>query len=781
MDTFLNTGLPYWSSISYLISVYTPDFARFQLQLQLMSETESPVPQIPQRPKRASKQPSATSIVESQSIQPSVSPAEPVIPLRPKKKSIEPSFIPSQSLNAEENEFQRQNLGKVEELPSNVEKTPESIATINEQLKKEIPGDSEISGELTTVNKLHSHQEASVAAVIPPRPVRSKKTEKESETEALGDIHFRPGTSGNEDNIRIKEKTFSEPIVPKRPLRGKSEEVPSAVTPQDTNAIDSTAEPVILDENKFETEKISDSSQPIQLEKENILPETSDIDSEIPHTSLATKTEDSPATEESLDSFVKTLAEPANIPDKLPTSIVDELVSSDEELVSKDESNDKVDEEAAAKSEHEVSELHEHGDIKFEESEVEHSNREHLVQPQDESQPRSVEAILKDTDQQVEEQTTIASEQKEEDEKPTLFSPPIIPTRPVKHSPEMPRRPSKPSKDLSGNVAEEKASPAISSSVVKSGDEIKKAPPLKPKKLSSKIAAFQQMFNQPAPEPSKPEKDYTRNVKTGKLSSDKKDFAANLQNMMGRGIALPGMANPEMLRKLSGGDNEDKGEEDDVQGSAAPSIPRRTRGPKGKRLPKSIQETTLTVESPYKVSVHEVWDITFHKREPKPGETEVVEEDSEGDIIEESFVFEKHDNDFESASKAFEESNFSVAGSPEIITEGEEEDRKASVGGTTIRSIDEVELAIEELKESREALLGISVELAEKTKPKATESSEATDCDDVLDEDGDVCIVDVEGTNAETVPETLAFTGAAENENEEKHQVVESEVTSGLD
>ncbi|PSK36895.1 hypothetical protein C7M61_003759 [Candidozyma pseudohaemuli] len=199
---------------------------------------------------------------------------------------------------------------------------------------------------------------------------------------------------------------------------------------------------------------------------------------------------------------------------------------------------------------------------------------------------------------------------------------------PVPKMPIIPLRPSKPKRlDSSVSELDSKSSPAIPSRPAKPATKEKpKAPPPKPKKLSSKIAAFQQMFNQEPTEAAKEEKSSPE--KRGKLSSEKTNFAANLQNMMGAGIALPGMANPELLKKLAPAELESEPSEKKSDEAPQPTS-RRAKGPRGKRLPKSIQETKITIEPRFKFSSGLLWELDFSKpsaEESTEGVTEPKED-----------------------------------------------------------------------------------------------------------------------------------------------------------
>lgn len=190
---------------------------------------------------------------------------------------------------------------------------------------------------------------------------------------------------------------------------------------------------------------------------------------------------------------------------------------------------------------------------------------------------------------------------------------------PEPRMPIIPLRPSKPKKiDSTVSELDSKSSPSVPSRPPRPATKEKpKDPPPKPKKLSSKIAAFQQMFNQEPAETSKEEKSSPE--KRGKLSSDKTNFAANLQNMMGAGIALPGMANPEMLKKLAPAESEQEPSKKKSE-NVPQSSSRRAKGPRGKRLPKSIQESTIAIEPRFKFSSGHLWEIDFNSEEKEQQE-----------------------------------------------------------------------------------------------------------------------------------------------------------------
>ena len=216
---------------------------------------------------------------------------------------------------------------------------------------------------------------------------------------------------------------------------------------------------------------------------------------------------------------------------------------------------------------------------------------------------------------------TVSDQQPTEKQEPSKQEPskPIVPTRPNKSIPSVPKRPVR-------------SVPASSSPESVQESDSKKAPPPKPKKLSSKIAAFQQMFNQPEAVPTAPQ-----HPKSGKLSSEKIGFAANLQNVMGRGIALPGMANPQMFQRASTDLEEETADvhAEPEQNPQVSKAPQRARGPRGKRLPKAIKETTLKVEPRFQLRVANLWQVEFNK----PKKTEKVDDDLEEDYeVEPEFV-----------------------------------------------------------------------------------------------------------------------------------------------
>lgn len=144
-----------------------------------------------------------------------------------------------------------------------------------------------------------------------------------------------------------------------------------------------------------------------------------------------------------------------------------------------------------------------------------------------------------------------------------------------------------------------------------------KVPP-KPNRLSSRIAAFQQMFNQPEPQleqkkPPPPAK---------KWSGDTSEIASNLQSIMARGIPLPGMVKLGHMMSPNSPDKEKPELEsnselpfqEDVKDEPMLPVLRRAKGPRGKKLPRLMQESKITVEPRFKVVTAELWQLSFSKK-----------------------------------------------------------------------------------------------------------------------------------------------------------------------
>lgn len=213
-----------------------------------------------------------------------------------------------------------------------------------------------------------------------------------------------------------------------------------------------------------------------------------------------------------------------------------------------------------------------------------------------------------------------------------------------------------------------------------------KVPPPKPNKLSSKIAAFQQMFNQPEPqiEQKRPA------PLARKWSGEKSGIASNLQNIMARGIPLPGMAKPP--GPISSPNSPTKEDSDIIEESAgestqpAPLITRRAKGPRGKKLPKLVQETKIIVEPRFKVVSTDLWELQFVKaqdegeekelEEVKENEREIDDSDAEGELENNEDEAAEDANEFEDVEDGTfpkGSSKDSVVGLDEDVVDGEDD------------------------------------------------------------------------------------------------------------
>ncbi|CCE82507.1 Piso0_002235 [Millerozyma farinosa CBS 7064] len=142
-----------------------------------------------------------------------------------------------------------------------------------------------------------------------------------------------------------------------------------------------------------------------------------------------------------------------------------------------------------------------------------------------------------------------------------------------------------------------------------------KAPP-KPKNLSSKIAAFQEMLNQGtsvAPASNKsvavPKKDNAA-VQEGssgraRLSSDRMKFAQSLQGLVGKGIA------PE---SISSGPAENRVTPDEGTETKTEKVTHitKSRGPKKKRLPGSLKNpVVLETKTRFNITTSQLWEVEY--------------------------------------------------------------------------------------------------------------------------------------------------------------------------
>lgn len=175
----------------------------------------------------------------------------------------------------------------------------------------------------------------------------------------------------------------------------------------------------------------------------------------------------------------------------------------------------------------------------------------------------------------------------------------------------------------------------------------KKPPPPKPKHLSSKMAAFQQMFDaEPAPVETVKKAPKAPSRFANKLSGDKLKFAEGLR--LGGGVVpLPGMANPALLQKLQArsseadeeeGDNSEKKEVSNINETEeipapAPDARKSRVRPRGKRLPKSAQQAVEISSAPrFSVVEGSLWTLQYTKKpEPEPVVEEETHVSSDGD------------------------------------------------------------------------------------------------------------------------------------------------------
>ncbi|CDK26463.1 unnamed protein product [Kuraishia capsulata CBS 1993] len=185
----------------------------------------------------------------------------------------------------------------------------------------------------------------------------------------------------------------------------------------------------------------------------------------------------------------------------------------------------------------------------------------------------------------------------------------------------------------------------------------KKPPPKVPKKPSSRIAAFQQMFAQqeapapvprkipPRPKPKSTESSGAESLEifsadsptsqpqiTSRFTGAKADFAKNLNGMIGFGlpgmVPMPGMAMPVPTRADEADDTDQEkatvAKPNDVRKS-------RARGPKGRSLPKTVKVAVEddSNKSRYEIFVSEVWRFETETEEQTNESTENPEKELE--------------------------------------------------------------------------------------------------------------------------------------------------------
>ncbi len=148
-----------------------------------------------------------------------------------------------------------------------------------------------------------------------------------------------------------------------------------------------------------------------------------------------------------------------------------------------------------------------------------------------------------------------------------------------------------------------------------------KPPPPKPKKLSSKIAAFQQQLFNPMKSGSSADED--ENKGEGEQPKPRKavDSSKFLLRFGGNAIPLPGMFNPGQIpmharpsSTTKDDDNDDDKEEQGSSRSVENAPVRRTRGPRGKKLPKAVSEAKVESESKFCLESGELFGLVFTKK-----------------------------------------------------------------------------------------------------------------------------------------------------------------------
>lgn len=386
-----------------------------------------------------------------------------------------------------------------------------------------------------------------------------------------------------EEPEAVSEAVFGKPSMPSIPVR-PIKRLPTS----EERAISRAAE---------EAEASLPNPSESLAEKNISLPEEPSTGSEEPNTGL----EEKRSFEAHQECGNETEVTSTNLHSVSPEGINVPLENSQEEDAPATTHNDQIESFEEAKGEDEVTEAGGNEpsstDTQHSDFGVEIGNSKESVSPQDSDEVK----------------LTPGSELLPSEISDTQSSSNADPSQITKATPSVPSRPARPAK----------ASTSLDTTPKKA------APPPKPKKLLSKIAAFQQMFNQPENAAPAPQASSSAPGSRGKLNSDHMGFAANLQNVVGRGIALPGMGgavNQEMLKKLSPAEVKTGEEENDE-----PKAPtRRVRGPRGKKLPKSIENSDLKLEPRFKVFANELWEVRLTKAENRNDEVEA--EDAELEV-----------------------------------------------------------------------------------------------------------------------------------------------------
>lgn len=473
-------------------------------------------------------------------------------------------------------------------------------------VKKSTP--SVIEGDSPAIEdvKLESPTTTSIP-IIPSRPRPKKATISDSESTKLevesNEVtpkpeEIEPRSSDKESRASIPD---SESIVSDEPLKDGEK------TPGNSNSKTSFKD--VDDELSF------DDGETIKTEPTNVEEVNQFLENELQENDLIDETEDVKKDETKEEGEIE-----SESGDTVLTSGKDNGVDSSNTVSVVEESGKDVEEEDTNKVDAE------HEDVKPE------GNEEQVAEVEEPNQVESSE-IKADLDspseKKVEDQAPVVLDDTNKVETETSAPYPIIPTRPKKVK--------EPSSEDVANESTKDSSPSIPA-------RPNKVPPPKPKKLSSKIAAFQQLLNN-EPEPPKPAPKPKSDTR-GKLSSSHMKFAQNLQGIMGKGIPLPGMVDPRLRSNESLVDVQDTEDDKttdettqaaDVADSKEDNKPvRRAKGPKGKRLPKSLS-TPVNIETSnkFKIVTGDLWTVEVkppvEKEEtPEPNE----EEDSQSPVVE---------------------------------------------------------------------------------------------------------------------------------------------------
>ncbi|KAI5951259.1 AIM21 [Candida jiufengensis] len=136
-----------------------------------------------------------------------------------------------------------------------------------------------------------------------------------------------------------------------------------------------------------------------------------------------------------------------------------------------------------------------------------------------------------------------------------------------------------------------------------------RAPPPKPKKLSSKIAAFQQQLFQPQLNTNSSDSE-SQDEKSESKNETPKSKPVHFKKFEASGIPLPGMFNPALLKQ-----NQQQSEFKESSSSSSNSTShnniKRTRGPKGKKLPKAIANASVESKNPFSWESGKLWSFDF--------------------------------------------------------------------------------------------------------------------------------------------------------------------------